>query len=170
MNFSGGTGGFTDRIILKCVLPLNMQNQKFYTFYYFWLWFLLLISMLMVLLRIACVVSTELRELNLKRFYDRKISSRKLDWINTKHPMETGSLWPSWWRIWMLWWIMNFLNCWEIKMSITKLNNFHFFRIIILMCILQSCKCTICFWTSLNKWKHLEIKLLLIKLRLLPLR
>ena len=27
----------------------------------------------MVLLRIACVVSTELRELNLKRFYDRKI-------------------------------------------------------------------------------------------------
>ena len=50
-----------------------MLNQKFYTFYFFWLWFLLLISMMMILVRIGFVMSEELRELNLKRFYNRKV-------------------------------------------------------------------------------------------------
>ena len=67
-----------------CVLPLNMLNQKFYTFYFFWLWLLLLVSMAMVLTRVGFVMSEELRKINLKRFYNSKVI-RKIQFGKASH-------------------------------------------------------------------------------------
>ena len=63
-----GSGGDLSNSFAMCVFPLNMINQKFYTFWYFWMAFLFTISVSMLVTRIALILFTDVRVL-LLNFY-----------------------------------------------------------------------------------------------------
>ena len=61
--FRQGTGGDPQVYNNLCVLPPNMLNQKFFSIWFVWLTALIIISAIMLVLRIAIVFSSEIREL-----------------------------------------------------------------------------------------------------------
>jgi hypothetical protein len=67
-----GTSGEKNYIDILCVLPLNMVNQKFYTFFCFWLAFLLVSSIMTLTIRVALIVSAEFREIVINTTYGVK--------------------------------------------------------------------------------------------------
>ena len=67
-SFGSATGGSNKWAL--CVLPLNMINQKFYSFFYFWLFFLMIISLTILVIRIGLIGSPSLRELSTKFHLD----------------------------------------------------------------------------------------------------
>ena len=70
-----GTGGGTQEYRNLCVLPPNMLNQKFFSIWFVWLTALIIISAIMVVLRIAIVFSSEIRELMLNMVYQIRIKN-----------------------------------------------------------------------------------------------
>ena len=70
-----GTGGNTEKYHNLCVLPPNMLNQKFFSIWFVWLTALIIISAIMVVLRIAIVFSSEIRELMLNMVYQIRIKN-----------------------------------------------------------------------------------------------
>ena len=68
-----GQGGGKNEYNNLCVLPPNMLNQKFFSIWFVWLTALIIISAIMLVLRIAIVFSSEIRELMLNLVYQIKI-------------------------------------------------------------------------------------------------
>jgi len=71
-----GTGGKPQVYNNLCVLPPNMLNQKFFSIWFVWLTALIIISAIMLVLRIAIVFSSEIRELMLNMVYGIKITNK----------------------------------------------------------------------------------------------
>jgi len=71
-----GTGGDQQTYNNLCVLPPNMLNQKFFSIWFVWLTALIIISAIMLVLRIAIVFSSEIRELMLNMVYGIKITNK----------------------------------------------------------------------------------------------
>jgi len=72
--FAGGTNTYNN----LCVLPPNMLNQKFFSIWFVWLTALIIISAIMLVLRIAIVFSSEIRELMLSMVYGVKITNKTI--------------------------------------------------------------------------------------------
>ena len=75
LQFRQGTGGDQQTYNNLCVLPPNMLNQKFFSIWFVWLTALIIISAIMLVLRIAIVFSSEIRELMLNMVYGIKITN-----------------------------------------------------------------------------------------------
>jgi len=73
-----GTGGNTEKYHNLCVLPPNMLNQKFFSIWFVWLTALIIISAIMIVLRIAIVFSSEIRELMLNMVYQIRIENKTI--------------------------------------------------------------------------------------------
>jgi len=73
-----GQGGGKNEYNNLCVLPPNMLNQKFFSIWFVWLTALIIISAIMLVLRIAIVFSSEIRELMLNLVYQIKIEKKTI--------------------------------------------------------------------------------------------
>jgi hypothetical protein len=73
-----GAGGGKNEYNNLCVLPPNMLNQKFFSIWFVWLTALIIISAIMLVLRIAIVFSSEIRELMLNMVYGIKITNKTI--------------------------------------------------------------------------------------------
>ena len=74
-----GSGGGEQKYHNLCVLPPNMLNQKFFSIWFVWLTALIIISAIMIVLRIAIVFSSEIRELMLNMVYQIRIENVSLN-------------------------------------------------------------------------------------------
>ena len=70
-----GLGGGPETYNNLCVLPPNMLNQKFFSIWFVWLTALIIVSAVMLVLRVAIVFSSEIRELMLNLVYGLNISN-----------------------------------------------------------------------------------------------
>ena len=70
-----GSGGGENTYNNLCVLPPNMLNQKFYSIWFIWLTALMIVSAVMLVLRLAIIFSSEIREIMLNLVYSVKITN-----------------------------------------------------------------------------------------------
>lgn len=73
-----GTSGGQEVYNNLCVLPPNMLNQKFFSIWFLWLTALIIVSAVMLVLRVAIVFSSEIRELMLNLVYGIKITNKAM--------------------------------------------------------------------------------------------
>merc|ERR1712020_181758 len=70
---SGGIAGGQNRANAICVLPLNMLNQKYFSFLYVWMGVLVILTLLNLTIRVLMVVLPDFRTIVLNTFYGIKI-------------------------------------------------------------------------------------------------
>jgi len=70
---SGGLGGLTNDDAPLCVLPLNMINQKYFSFLYVWLAILVTLSLGILAMRVMMILLPDFRPIVLNVFYGIKI-------------------------------------------------------------------------------------------------
>ena len=77
-----GSGGGENTYNNLCVLPPNMLNQKFYSIWFIWLTALMIVSAVMLVLRLAIIFSSEIREIMLNLVYSVKITNVRKNSVN----------------------------------------------------------------------------------------